>query len=80
MPRAEVLLTPELRRRFRHEAMAAAGLDHPNIVPVYEAGEVGPVCFIASAYSPGITLAAWLRQRLDTGVLATGGRIGRHAG
>jgi serine/threonine protein kinase len=43
--------------------MAAAGLDHPNIVPVYEAGEEGSVCFIASAYCPGITLAAWLRQR-----------------
>jgi tetratricopeptide (TPR) repeat protein len=63
VPRAEVLLTPELRRRFQHEAMAAAGLDHPNIVPVYEAGEEGSVCFIASAYSPGITLAAWLHHR-----------------
>ena len=43
--------------------MAAAGLDHPNIVPVYEAGEEGPCCFIASAYCPGITLATWLRGR-----------------
>ena len=63
VPRAEVLITPELRTRFQHEAMAAAGLDHPNIVPVYEAGEEGSVCFIASAYCPGITLAAWLRHR-----------------
>jgi serine/threonine protein kinase len=63
VPRAEVFLTPELRARFQHEAMAAAGLDHPNIVPVYEAGEEGSVGFIASAYCPGITLAAWLRQR-----------------
>ncbi len=54
---------PELRERFRNEATAAAGLDHPNIVPVYEAGEEGSVCFIASAYCPGITLAAWLRRR-----------------
>lgn len=63
LPRAEVLTTPELRERFYHEARAAAGLDHPNIVPVFEAGEVGPICFIVSAYCPGITLAAWLKRR-----------------
>jgi tetratricopeptide (TPR) repeat protein len=63
VPRIEVHLTPDLRARFRNEATAAAGLDHPNIVPVYEAGEEASVCFIASAYCPGITLAAWLRQR-----------------
>jgi tetratricopeptide (TPR) repeat protein len=63
VPRGEVLMSSELRARFRNEAMAAAGLDHPNIVPVYEAGEAGPICFIASAYCPGITLAAWLRLR-----------------
>ncbi len=63
VPRAEVGLTPQLRARFRQEALAAAGLDHPNIVPVYEAGEEGSTCFIASAYCPGVTLAAWLRQR-----------------
>jgi eukaryotic-like serine/threonine-protein kinase len=32
-------------------------------VPVYEAGEDGAVCYIASAYCPGITLAAWLKER-----------------
>jgi tetratricopeptide (TPR) repeat protein len=51
------------RQRFRHEALAAGRLDHPNIVPIYEAGEVGPICYIAAAFCPGITLAARLQQR-----------------
>jgi tetratricopeptide (TPR) repeat protein len=65
VPRPEALLTPELRARFVREAHAAAGLDHPNVVAVYEAGEVGPICYIASAYCPGLTLAAWLKERTD---------------
>jgi WD40 repeat protein len=65
VPRADALVTPELRARFHREARAASGLDHPNLVPVYEAGEVGPVCFIVTAYCPGTTLAAWLKQRTD---------------
>lgn len=63
IPHMEVLLTAELRDRFRHEARVAAGLNHPRIVPVYDAGEEGGICYIASAFCPGITLAAWLRQR-----------------
>ncbi len=54
---------PELRQRFMQEARAAAELEHPNIVPVYEAGAAGSVCYIASAYVAGPTLAAWLKAR-----------------
>src|SRR5262249_55450841 len=63
VPRGHALTDPGLRDRFHREARAAAGLDHPNLVPVYEAGEVGPVCYIASAYGPGRTLARWLKDR-----------------
>ena len=31
----------------------------------YEAGEVAAVCYIASAYCPGIDLGHWLRQNPD---------------
>ncbi len=62
-PRVPALLTPELRQRFHHEALAAARLDHPNLVPVYEAGVVDDICFITSPYCPGITLADWLQKR-----------------
>lgn len=61
VPRVEPAVTPELRERFRREARAAGALDHPHLVPVYEVGEVGPVCFLVSAYCPGPTLAQWLR-------------------
>jgi len=63
VPRPEVLAEPNLRERFLLEARAAARLDHPNVVPVHEAGQVGPVCYLVSAYCPGPTLAAWLRQQ-----------------
>lgn len=63
VPRPEVLVNPALRRRFLREAQAAAGLDHPSIVPVYETGDAGVACYIATAYCEGPTLASWLQQR-----------------
>ena len=75
VPRPEALLTPELRARFRHEAQAAAGLDHPNLVPVFDAGEEGSICYIASAYCPGTTLAAWLKRRERPVPIRTAARL-----
>jgi WD40 repeat protein/serine/threonine protein kinase len=63
IPRPEALMTPDLRLRFSREAQAAARLTHPHLVSVYEVGEVGPICYIASAFVEGPNLAIWLRGR-----------------
>ena len=41
--------------RFRHEAMAAARIRHPNIVQIYDAGEHNGVCFFIMEYVAGET-------------------------
>ena len=63
LPRPEMLLNTDAKRRLIREALAAAEFDHPNLVPVYETGEIGPVCFIATAFCPGQTLAEWLDRQ-----------------
>ncbi|MFJ7153898.1 serine/threonine-protein kinase [Streptomyces sp. NPDC101118] len=53
------LLAPELarndtfRQRFAHESRVAAAIDHPHIVPVFEAGETEGVLFIAMRFVSG---------------------------
>ena len=63
IPRPELLMSTDARRRLLREATAAAAFDHPNLVPVYETGEIGPVCFIATVFCPGQTLADWLDRQ-----------------
>jgi serine/threonine protein kinase len=60
VPRAQVLADVEKRGRFEAEASAAAMLDHPGIITVYEAELTGPTPYIASAYCPGPDLGEWL--------------------
>jgi serine/threonine protein kinase len=48
---------PEVRARFFREARCAATIDHPNICPVYESGEIGGVHYLAMAYIEGKPLA-----------------------
>jgi beta-lactam-binding protein with PASTA domain/predicted Ser/Thr protein kinase len=48
--------------RFRREAQAAAGLNHPNIVSVYDTGSQGDVHYIVMEYVEGRTLRDVIRQ------------------
>ncbi|MFI5533955.1 serine/threonine-protein kinase [Kitasatospora sp. NPDC051853] len=63
------LLAPELarndvfRERFARESRAAAAIDHPHIVPVYEAGETEGVLYIAMRYVRGRDLRALLDRQ-----------------
>ncbi len=65
VPRPELIASEEARRRFRREARALAGLDHPNLVPILEAGDSGPTCYIISTFCEGPNLASWLRARAE---------------
>jgi Protein kinase domain len=53
------ILAPEIarddlfRQRFISESRAAAAVDHPHIIPVFEAGEAGGILFIAMRYVGG---------------------------
>ena len=52
-----------VHHRMRREAQAMARLSHPNVVQVYEAGEVDGHLFLAMEFVQGVTLRAWMTQR-----------------
>ncbi|HEV3056057.1 MAG TPA: Stk1 family PASTA domain-containing Ser/Thr kinase [Solirubrobacteraceae bacterium] len=53
---------PGFVERFRREAQAAAGLQHPNVVSVYDRGEYDGTYYIAMEYLPGRTLKQLIRE------------------
>jgi serine/threonine-protein kinase len=52
----------EFVERFRREASAAAGLQHPNVVGVFDRGEYDGTYYIAMEYLPGRTLKEVIRD------------------
>jgi beta-lactam-binding protein with PASTA domain/predicted Ser/Thr protein kinase len=57
----EFATDPAFVERFRREATAAANLNHPNIVGVYDWGEADGTYFIVMEYVDGRTLSEILR-------------------
>jgi len=62
---------PNIRERFLREARTAAGLSHPNIVPIYRADEIDGHVFFAMGYVDGESVAEQVRarQRLDARIV-----------
>jgi len=54
--------------RFFQEARAAGGLNHPNIVTVYDAGKAGEVVYMAMEYIQGVELRTLLTEGQAMGV------------
>jgi serine/threonine protein kinase/WD40 repeat protein len=67
-PVALKLLAPEIaederfRARFLRESELAASIDHPNIIPIYDAGEEDGLLFIAMRHVGGTDLRTLLRD------------------
>ena len=51
------------RRRFIRESRAAAAVDHPNIVPIFDAGEAGGVLYIAMRLVTGRDVLSLIEQQ-----------------
>src|SRR6185437_14320097 len=58
----------EFRERFVRESKLAATLEHPNIVPIYDAGEADGRLFIAMRYIEGGDLGDLIRSGASLGL------------
>ena len=78
------LLMPELtdesfKERFMRESRLAASLDHPNVIPIYEAGEEHGVFYISMRFVEGATLKALLERQGPLSAERTASIIGQIA-
>src|SRR5256886_15284344 len=61
--RPDRAMQPAARERFLREARTAAGLSHPNIVPIFAVDEVDDFVFFVMAYVDGESLGQRIRTR-----------------
>src|SRR6516162_4238768 len=63
VPHARLVSRSEDAKAYLTEARTVAGLDHPNIVPVYDVGNTEDFpCYVVSKYIEGTDLATRLKQ------------------
>ena len=58
----------DYRRRFEREAAIAASLEHPNVVPIYDAGHANGILYLSMRFVDGEDLGAVLRREGRLGV------------
>jgi serine/threonine protein kinase len=58
----EVARDPVIRERLRREARAVASLDHPNVVPLYAAGEEDGTVYIVTRWVEGTELGTLIHS------------------
>jgi serine/threonine protein kinase len=54
---------PDFRARFLRESRLAASLDHPHVIPIYDADEVDGVLYLAMRYVDGPSLQSLISER-----------------
>ncbi len=59
----DLALNARFRERFVSESRIAAGIRHPNVIPIYDAGPCDGLLYIAMLYVAGADLRAILRER-----------------
>ncbi|MBE3008108.1 serine/threonine protein kinase [Microbispora sp. NEAU-D428] len=62
---------PSFRERFHREVTSAAQLGHPNVIPIHQAGEAGPLLYLVMPYVEGTDLAGLLRAEGRLGLART---------
>lgn len=63
----EFIRDPKFVDSFRRESQAAAGLSHPNVVPVFDVGKEGNIYYIVMEMMEGDTLSDVIRREAPLG-------------
>ena len=65
----KLTLEKKARERFRNEVLISQKLNHPNILRVYDYGEVDALMFLTMEYVAGPNMREWLEERQEKGAI-----------